>query len=358
MAFSEELKEKLDYYEQIYYSLDKPVPFKGELFCYPVLVKDYYTFYNNFGCLSMDKMTKTIVDEFGKSKKVSNPKGIGQSYLEFLIDELQSPTKGAFLTHQLMNLFELIFHIPKGMYCSKCGKIHSYEDTFKNLDQYVENKKKEAQAYFESNFKNLDSQEFKDMGTPQIPKEIIDNITEIAKNEFFLNETVCPDCGEKLRDVFSIKRENSIPTIMIKNTELTAKDFDELKALIPRQNILDYDDDVYMDADLKEELDLKAKLQNKDYTSPTLEKQIVCVSIATGISFEELHNITMRKLSLMLRLIDRKETYYAMLQASMSGMVTFKEGTIKHWIFSEDKKNIKDELTNLDSFEKKFAQVT
>ena len=25
------------------------------------------------------------------------------------------------------------------MYCPKCGKIHSYEDTFKNLDQYLKN---------------------------------------------------------------------------------------------------------------------------------------------------------------------------------------------------------------------------
>ena len=50
------------------------------------------------------------------------------------------------------------------------------------------------------------------------------------------------------------------------------KDFDELKALVARQNILDYDGDKYIDPDLKEELEIKARLQNKNYTSPSLEK--------------------------------------------------------------------------------------
>lgn len=359
MAFSPELQQKLDYYEQVYYSLDEPIPFKGDLLCYPVLVKDYYNFYNCFGCLSMDKMVKTIVDENGMPKKVSNPKGIGQSYLEYLIDEMKDPLKGPFLTQQLMNLLELVFHIPKGMYCPHCKKVIPYDEVLKNMQSYVEAKKKEMSDIYTALAKE-EQKEQKEVEKDklEIPNELLKQIENMARNEYFLNETICPECGEKLRDVFSLKNDNGICTLIVKDTEINAKDFDEFKALVPRQNILDYDGDMYLDAELKEELELKAKLQNSDYTAPTLEKQLVCVNISTGIGFEELKNYTMRKLSLMLRLIDKKETYYAMFQASMSGMVTFKEGTIKHWVFSDDKKNIKDELTNLDTFEKKFAHVT
>jgi ribosomal protein L31 len=45
------------------------------------------------------------------------------------------------------------------------------------------------------------------------------------------------------------------------------------------------------------------------------------------------------------------------VQAAMSGMVKFKEDP-KHWIFTDNKKNIKDELTSLENFEKKFEHVT
>ena len=43
---SEQLQKKLDLWEQCYFSLDDPVPFKDNLLVYPVLVKDYYKFYS------------------------------------------------------------------------------------------------------------------------------------------------------------------------------------------------------------------------------------------------------------------------------------------------------------------------
>jgi len=60
---------------------------------------------------------------------------------------------------------------------------------------------------------------------------------------------------------------------------------------------------------------------------------------------------------MLLKTVDRKNTYYAQLQASMSGMVEFKE-PIKHWIFSDDKHNIAKELTSYETFKNKFSAVT
>ena len=125
----------------------------------------------------------------------------------------------------------------------------------------------------------------------------------------------------------------------------------------PELYIVDYKDDVYIDPDLKEELDIKAQMQNKDYTSPTLEKQLICVSISTPYTIEQLKEISMRKLSLMLKTIDAKESYYAQVQAMYSGMVKFKQDP-KHWIFSDNSRDISKELTTLDDVKKKFAPVT
>jgi hypothetical protein len=126
----------------------------------------------------------------------------------------------------------------------------------------------------------------------------------------FLNKLVKCECGGEMKDIFSIKN-GPLKKLEVKGVEIGPQEFEELKALIPRQNILDYDGDKYIDPDLKEELEIKARLQNKDYTSPTLEKQIVCVAVGTGFAIEYLHKITMRKLSLLLKTVDSKSMYYA-----------------------------------------------
>ena len=296
----------------------------------------------------MDKNTKTIIDETGREKKVSNPQGIAQSYLAYLIERMEDAQYGQVITQQVMSLFELVFHIKKGFYCPNCGKEISYEDAMRQMVEHVKNIAKEA--------KEIYSKQFYDEEKHEIPQELMKEIEHNAKLDFLSKLSKC-ECGEELRDIFTIKQSGSIKKLAIKNVELGPQDFEELKALIPRQNILDYDGDKYIDPDLKEELEIKAKLQNKDYTSPTLEKQIICVSVGTGFTMEYLHKITMRKLSLLLKTVDAKNMYYAQVQAAMSGMVKFKEDP-KHWIFTDNKKNIKDELTSLENFEKKFEHVT
>ena len=64
--------------------------------------------------------------------------------------------------------------------------------------------------------------------------------------------------------------------------------------------------------DLKKDLELKNRLQNKNYSSPSLEKQLICVSISSPYTVDELkENVTLRKLSFMLKTIDAKNYYYA-----------------------------------------------
>ena len=327
---SEQLQKKLDLWEKCYFSLDEAVPFKDNLKVYPVLVKDYYKFYSCFPCLTMDKNTKMVIGEDGRPIKVSNPKGIGMSYLGYLIESMQEGEIGATLTSQLIGLIELVFHEKNGFFCPNCGEEILFEEIKNELDNIIK-------TIMESK------------GT----KEQID----IAKIEYFKEKMKCKKCGSNMREIISIKNEGNIKKLSIKNTDISPKDFDELKALVSRQNILDYDGDKYIDPDLKEELEIKARLQNKNYTSPSLEKQMVCVCAGTGYTLKELKEIPLRKLTLLLKTVDSKANYYAQVQGAYSGMVKFKEDP-KHWIFGDNKRDIASEFTSLESFTSKFNDVT
>ena len=327
---SEQLQKKLDLWEKCYFSLDEAVPFKDNLKVYPVLVKDYYKFYSCFPCLTMDKNTKMVIGEDGRPIKVSNPKGIGMSYLGYLIESMQEGEIGATLTSQLIGLIELVFHEKNGFFCPNCGEEILFEEIKNELD-------------------NIIKEIMESKGT----KEQID----IAKIEYFKEKMKCKKCGSNMREIISIKNEGNIKKLSIKNTDISPKDFDELKALVSRQNILDYDGDKYIDPDLKEELEIKARLQNKNYTSPSLEKQMVCVCAGTGYTLKELKEIPLRKLTLLLKTVDSKANYYAQVQGAYSGMVRFKQDPV-HWIFGDNKRDIASEFTSLESFTGKFNDVT
>ena len=327
---SEQLQKKLDLWEKCYFSLDEAVPFKDNLKVYPVLVKDYYKFYSCFPCLTMDKNTKMVIGEDGRPIKVSNPKGIGMSYLGYLIESMQEGEIGATLTSQLIGLIELVFHEKNGFFCPNCGEEILFEEIKNELD-------------------NIIKEIMESKGT----KEQID----IAKIEYFKEKMKCKKCGSNMREIISIKNEGNIKKLSIKNTDISPKDFDELKALVSRQNILDYDGDKYVDPDLKEELEIKARLQNKNYTSPSLEKQMVCVCAGTGYTLKELKEIPLRKLTLLLKTVDSKANYYAQVQGAYSGMVRFKQDPV-HWIFGDNKRDIASEFTSLESFTGKFNDVT
>ena len=374
------LKQKLEYLEQVYYSLDKPVPIKDGLEIRPVKVKDYYEFYSSLPCLQMDKSRKEIVDELGRKKMVTDIEGIQMNYLTYLSKKC---SEEPLVMAQLIQLLELVTGYKQGMYCPVCGKEKSYDVITEGMSEYVEQIVEEERAHYETErqgrLKELEEkadellQKFPEL-EEEINKVRVDNeskfppfedkfegmVRQKAKYEFLSQRMRCEDCDCELADIYSFKKDERTKGIwlVIKGIEISNSEFEELKVLIPRMNILDYDGDLNIDPELKAELDLKAKLQNGDYTSPTLEKQIMCVALGTGYSLEYLQEMTMRKLSYFLKLVDKEKTYYAQLQASMSGMVKFPEGSIRHWIFSDDKKNIASELSDSEGFLKKFDQVT
>ena len=333
MVISKELQEKITIYEQAYFGLDEPVPFVNGLKIYPVMTKDYYNFYSNLPCLTMDKTVKKVKseDELGRVvyKDVANPEGISMSNMAYLISCMENQEYGQAITAQVISMLELVLHEKNGLFCPECRhKIEQKEITAKFIQL--------QQSFTE----DMDEQDKK-----------IENL------KFLQNISVCPDCQSKMREVFSIVN-TSTKKLSIYNTELTPKQFDELVAVVTHQNILDYDGDKYIDPNLKKDMELKQRLENKNYSSPSLEKMLVCISISSPYTMEELkEKVTLRKFSLMLKTIDAKNYYYAQIQASMSGFVEF-EKPPEHWIFGENKKDMSKEIMSMNDLQQKFASVT
>ena len=88
-----------------------------------------------------------------------------------------------------------------------------------------------------------------------------------------------------MRDIFNIKN-GTIKKLCIRSLEFSPINFDEFIAIVTHQNSLDYEGDKYIDPNLKKDMELKNRLQNKNYSSPSLEKQMVCVSISSPYTIE------------------------------------------------------------------------
>lgn len=193
--------------------------------------------------------------------------------MAYLIEMMQDKDYGKMLTTYVISLLELVLHEKNGLYCPNCGKekgVLTYDKIHNDIGLLT---KEEQERYLRENI-------------------------------------YCKNCGGLMREVYSIKDTGKTKKLCIYNNELSSQDFEELKTIIAHYNILNYDGDKYIDPDLKADLEKKRKLENRDYTSPTLEKQIVCVCISTNYKLEEIKQLSMRKLTYLLKLIDAKENYY------------------------------------------------
>lgn len=356
---SEELRKKIELYEQIFFGLDKPVPFKDNLFIYPVKVKDYYTFYSNLSCFQMDKtvIKRKDVDKYGREITVSEPnaKGISQSYMAYLIEQMENPDYGRQLTAQVIQLLELLLHIKNGFYCPHChGKINNMDNRDNinnNSDKNIDNKPITDELTYDDMLEDTITLEKQGLEEDQLL---------LAKQMYFMEKSKCPICGNQRKDIIGIyddkKGKINSKKLQIYDSILLPKEFDELIAIALHYNILNYEGDSYMDPKLKEAMEIKANLENKNYNAPSLEKQLVCISISSPYRMEELQELTLRKMTLMLKTIDAKLTYQAQMQGMMSGMVTFKHDP-PHWIFSSDKVDMSKKVMDIGAVKDKFAHL-
>lgn len=314
MAKPNKIKDNLEMYEQVYFTHDEPVPLKGHLKVYPVLVKDYNLFYS---CIDIFTINKN-----------EDPNGITMSNLDYFIYLMQpeQPNSEMF-TRKAINMFELIFHIKNGIKC-ECDKDNDTYISYENIYKFIAEKEQNAQGELSN-------------------EDIMKYFYEIKK---------CPKCG-KIRD--DLIKFNDLPNgkkdLIVDGVEIDKTTFDELRTLVCYYNMPDYDDE-YVDPELEAELQEAARLENPNATSPSLEKQESCLVASTSYKYSELKELSIRKLVLLLRTVDKKLHYFTYRQAEASGMVSFKS-ELPHWIYGSDKHDKFERLQTLDSFKEKMAQV-
>lgn len=298
--------------EQNYFCFDKPVPFK-DLLIYPVLVKDYYKFHS---CIQIFTL---------KKNEDYNPQCISMSNLGYAIYKIKEENSELDYSTLMIGVLELIFHIKNGIYCENCRQKNEDMD-FIAFDElwdsvYKLEKKEEKKAYLEK-------------------------------------QQICSHCGQLKREVISIKEEKNKESLCVYNTEINKNDYDFLYQVVLYQNLPTWEDIEYADLELKKELEERQKILGDDTVPPTLEKQMaVIVAQGCNYKFEEIYDLSLRKLSVLISNIDKMIHYQIYKTSSMSGLVTF-NSEIEHYLYCHKRKSATDDVFTLESFQKKMERVT
>lgn len=312
-----EIANEIKIYEAQYFREDKPIPFGNKWFIYPALVHDYETFANCSTCLTLNKN--------------EDPKGIRMSQLEYLLNKTKLPgDEGVMWLYKIQKLCEICFHVKTGIKCVECGNIIEYSSPeFKTWVQVLQKVQKET------------PEEGK---TPEVPK------------------LLCPNCG-KDKYIETIKvvtdQETNKLKLLIDGQEVSKQDFDRLRQIILYQNFPDYQDDSWVDPEVKKDYEERMRLERKQNdTHATLEEKIVCLAIATGFRYPDIYDMTIRKFTMSLQRVDDLINYKIMKQAVSSGFAQLPKGkSIEHWIYKPDKDMYGDAYKTTDAISSELSNL-
>ena len=155
--------------------------------------------------------------------------------------------------------------------------------------------------------------------------------------------------GEKLTEIHGhiILDEKTVQKI-------NADDFNEIKRIILYQNIIDYTDK-YIDPDVKKATEEYYRLKSKDAIHVSLEHKMICVQLKTGMSLEEIGNLTMRNFHLLFNVIVDESDYMALKFAELNG-VKFKS-SIENWAYRATKDKYAEAFCDADAFTDKVRSI-
>lgn len=158
---------------------------------------------------------------------------------------------------------------------------------------------------------------------------------------------------EELVDSEDIQVLTSGEGLVVKGEVINGEDFDAIKTIICRQNQIELIDET-ISKEVRDEMEKAEEYKRRQNQNKicSLEDQLVAVVIKTGLSFEYLHKITIRKFSKILERADHEMHYQIYLEGIVTGAMKMKNGEMpKHWLAdleNEDKhKNAKMDLDEL-----------
>lgn len=152
--------------------------------------------------------------------------------------------------------------------------------------------------------------------------------------------------------------ENNKVFFIINGEKYDEYDFEEIKKIIAEQNLIELPDE-NMSKDVRDSLEAARRYKERlsGSTPGSFEDYIISLAITTGWSFEYIYSLTIRKFMNSIRRLDNLIHYKIYLNASMSGMVEFKDKSfIKHWLNNlEDKDKYGDVSMDLDNMQNKIS---
>ena len=143
--------------------------------------------------------------------------------------------------------------------------------------------------------------------------------------------------------------------ILLNDVVINGDDFDEIKAIILEQNLVDVPD-YSIQKEIRDKIEEGRRIKNRmnKHKFASLEDQMVSLSMSSGIPLEDIYTMTYRKFMKSITRMDLLLHYKIYLQASMSGMVEFKDKSfIKHWL-NEIESNKNDDMVELDAMKSKI----
>ena len=303
------IAEEIQQYEHLYFREDKPVPF-GQLKLYPATVRDYDQFMLSSSCLTLNK-NETI-------------EGIRMTNLDFLLSKLTDKKEGPLWSYKLHSLLGIIFHLKNGIKCKKCGHIIEYDsEEFQNFIQQV--------------------------------REFSKNMTE-KTTESDIPHLTCSECHNSedkdfVEMIKVVKNKNNHYDLYIDEQQITSQDFNRLRLIVMYQNFVDYQDDSWVDPDLKKDYEerLEIEAKSKQGATATLERKVVGLSMNSNFKFNEIFDMTIRKFTIALSMIDDIMNYKFTRNAQMSGLVSFpKDYKVEHWLYRVPKDMYGDSYKTVD----------
>jgi len=315
----EETKDLLKRYELEYFREDKPIPFCG-LLIYPVQVRHYEEFASCCTCLTLNKN--------------EDPMGIRFSHLDYLINKMniKENDEGKIWTYKLQRLFEIIFRLSNGIKCKneKCNHIIKYsDDVLRNYFKEVTQKLEEAKS---------------------------------KNTEFEAPKLHCPECGgTDFSEMIGIIQDPQTKknAFTVNGHIINRDDWAKLRQIVLFQNYPDYVDDSWVDPEIKKDHEEKLRLQQqKNDLHASIEKKVVCLSIATHYNCEEIYDMSIRRFTMTLTATEDLINYKIMKQAVMSGFVSLPKGqSIEHWMWKPVKDIYGDSYKDADSVQQSVSNL-
>ena len=155
--------------------------------------------------------------------------------------------------------------------------------------------------------------------------------------------------GEKIGEI-----HNHVILDEVNGQKINAEDFDEIKRIILYQNIVDYTDK-YIDPDVRKATEEYYRLKNKDAIHVSLEHKMICVQLKTGMSIEEIGNLTIRNFHLLFNVIVDESDYMALRFAEFTG-VKFKS-PVENWAYRAKKDKYAEAFCDADAFTDKVQSI-